>query len=177
MPLDLEPGPSRRDRGDQCLEKAPEATLSDVGSVHLNENSRSDKGQSTLVIPVIEEHLDVSRGLVETGLVHVQKIVHERDVAISEPLAAETLHVERVAMNVIVQSPPAVRTEGEVTVIPVVEEVLVTTKQLRLVEEVRIIRRRDTRLYEESTVLRSEEVKVERQAGVTLNKAGEQRLD
>jgi len=143
--------------------KAPEDIVSDLSSDNRSESSPVERVQSTLVIPVVEEHLEVSKQLVATGLVRVQKMVRERDVAISEPLTAETLHVERVPMNVIVDSPPSVRTEGEVTVIPVVEEVLVTTKQLRLIEEVRITRVKSTAVHHENVTLRSEEVSVERQ--------------
>jgi uncharacterized protein (TIGR02271 family) len=133
--------------------------------------------ETTLVIPVIEESLDISKELVETGVVRVHKSVREHEVAISEPLTSETVRVERVPMDVIVDRVPAVRTEGDLTVIPVVEEVLVTTKQLRLVEEVRITRVRSTHVHQQNVTLRAEDVTVERQGAQTSTKAGEERLD
>ncbi len=133
--------------------------------------------ETTLVIPVIEESLDISKELVETGVVRVHKSVREHEVAISEPLTSETVRVERVPMDVIVDRAPAVRTEGDLTVIPVVEEVLVTTKQLRLVEEVRITRVRSTHVHQQNVTLRAEDVTVERQGAQTSTKAGEERLD
>jgi uncharacterized protein (TIGR02271 family) len=129
------------------------------------------------VIPVIEESLHTSKRLVTTGVVRIDKSVREREVILTEPLNAETVDVERVPMNVILSTAPSIRTEGDVTVIPVIEEVLVTTKQLRLVEEVRITRRRATRVYEQTATLRSEEVTVERQVPEHSDKAGEDRLD
>lgn len=152
--------------------------MSDVVSDDRNENpSIGEKLENTLVIPVIEERLDISKELLTTGLVHVQKSVHEHEVVISEPLTAETVHVERVPMDLIVESLPAVRTEGDVTVIPVVEEVLVTRKQLRLVEEVRITRVRSTSVHQENLTLRSEKVTVDRQTPLTSKQAGKERLD
>ncbi len=139
------------------------------GSPILAENDRS------LVIPVVEEYLQASKKVVTTGVVRIHKSVHEREVLISEPLDSETIDVERVPMNVLVESAPAIRTEGDVTVIPVLEEVLVTVKQLRLVEEVRITRRTSTRIYQENAILRSEEIAVDRHAPVSSKEAGEER--
>jgi stress response protein YsnF len=80
-------------------------------------------------------------------------------------------------MDVIVDGPLPVRTEGDLTVIPVVEEVLVTAKQLRLVEEVRITRVRSTNVHHQNVTLRAEDIAVERHAPVSSMKAGEERLD
>ncbi|MFL6449375.1 MAG: YsnF/AvaK domain-containing protein [Bryobacteraceae bacterium] len=140
-------------------------------------SSRAAETESTLVIPVIEERLDVSKELQTTGVVRVQKYVREQDVVISEPLTAETVHVERVPMDLVVESAPAIRTEGDVTVIPVVEEVLVTTKQLRLVEEVRITRVRSTSVHQENVTLRSEQVSVDRQTPVSSQQTAKERSD
>jgi uncharacterized protein (TIGR02271 family) len=161
-----------------CIAKSAEASVSDVVSDDPNENSSIEaKLENTLVIPVIEERLEVSKELLTTGLVRLEKSVHEHEVVISEPLTAETVHVERVPMDVIVESLPAVRTEGDVTVIPVVEEVLVMRKQLRLVEEVRITRVRSTNVHQENLTLRSEQVTVDRQTLLTSQEAGKERLD
>jgi stress response protein YsnF len=57
------------------------------------------------------------------------------------------------------------------------EEVLVTTKQLRLVEEVRITRVRSTNVHRQNVTLRAEDVSVDRQAPLSSTKAAEERLD
>jgi stress response protein YsnF len=130
-----------------------------------------------LVIPVVEEYLQTSKKFVTTGVVRIHKSVREREVLISESLDSEAIDVQRVPMNVLVESAPAIRTEGDVTVIPVLEEVLVTRKQLRLVEEIRITKRPSTRIYEGNAILRSEDIAVERYAPAGSNEAGEERLD
>jgi len=143
---------------------------------HLEESPTRAGNDQSFVIPVIEEYLQASKRLVTTGVVRIDKTVREREVVVTEPLNTETVDIERIPMNVIVEAAPGIRTEGDVTVVPVVEEVLVTTKQLRLVEEVRITRRRATTIHEHAETLRSEEVTVERQAAESFNEAGEERL-
>jgi len=151
--------------------------VSDIASDDRNESSSLRSQDERLVIPIIEEFLDISKGVVETGVVRVHKSVREHQVVISEPLTSETVHVERVPMDVIVDGPLPVRTEGDVTVIPVLEEVLVTTKQLRLVEEVRITRVRSTNVQHQNVTLRAEDIDVERHAPVSSMKADGERPD
>ena len=79
----------------------------------------------------------------------------------------ETLHrtgfvIERVPVGEFVDAVPAVREEGDVTILPVVEEVVVTTRRLRLVEEVRIRRVHSTDAHVETVTLREQHVVVTR---------------
>jgi uncharacterized protein (TIGR02271 family) len=115
-----------------------------------------------LVIPVIREQLEVDKVVRNTGAVRIQKVVHESEEFIAESLRSDDLVVERVPRDLAIDSPPQIRTEGDVTVIPVVKEVLVVTKQLRLIEELRITRRTSVKDHQESVTLRAEEVIVER---------------
>jgi uncharacterized protein (TIGR02271 family) len=161
----------------QCIEKSSEAIVPDIAPDDREESSFDRPGQRTLVIPVIEESLDVLKESVQTGVVRVHKAIREHEVAISEPLTSETVRVERIPKDMIVDVPPAIRTEGDVTVIPVLEEVLVTTKQLRLVEEVRITRVRSTNVHRQNVTLRAEDVSVDRQDPLSSSKAAEERLD
>lgn len=118
---------------------------------------------SSVVVPVIEEQLEIYKELRATGVVRVRKIVHQEETPIAETLDSETVEIERIPKNEAIDTPPSVRMEGEVMIIPVIEEVLVTTKQLRLVEEVRITRRRSSTVHRENVTLRSEQVIVERE--------------
>ena len=116
----------------------------------------------TRVIPVIEETLDVQKRRVETGGVRITKVVHEREEIVDEPLFREEVSVERVALNRVVDGPVPIRYEGEVTIIPLVEEVLVVEKRLMLKEELRITRRRVAEHKPQQITLRREEVILER---------------
>jgi uncharacterized protein (TIGR02271 family) len=127
----------------------------------INLTSQS-KNIEELVVPVLKEELEVHKELRKTGTVRVRKTVRELQEVINESLSSETADVERVPMNLIVDSPPQVRTEGGVVIIPVVKEELVITKQLRLVEELRVTKRKSTSDYHENVTLRAEEAVVER---------------
>jgi len=124
-------------------------------------NSRLS-GTPELVVPVLREELEIRKDVFSTGAVRVSKVVHEHPELISELLVSEHIEVERVPMDIAIDAPPPVRMEGEVTVIPVVEEVLVVTKQLRLKEELRMFKRRSVSEYRQEVTLRSEELVVER---------------
>lgn len=60
----------------------------------------------------------------------------------TDTLFAEEADVRRVPVNRIVSEAPQTRQEGEVTIVPIVEEVLVVEKRLLLKEEIHIVRKR-----------------------------------
>ena len=115
------------------------------------------------VVPVIEESIRVRRRVVDTGrALRVRKLVHEEAVEIDEPLQDEWFDAERVAVGRVVSGPVGIRHEGDVMIVPVVEERLVVRKELVLVEEIRITRRREVRHAREKVTLRRERVVIER---------------
>src|SRR5215203_3726455 len=84
--------------------------------------------QGALVVPVMEEQLKVGRKRVETGKVRITKVVNERRELIEEPVFGEDVEVKRVPINRVVDGPPPVRMEGDVMIIPLLEERVVTQK-------------------------------------------------
>ena len=116
------------------------------------------------VVPVVEETAVVYKEQVVTDRVRLHKRVHEDREVLDIPVRTEALEVERVPVGRFVEAAPAIRQEGDTTVYPVVEEVLVVEKRLRLVEEVRVTRRQETRRVQKRVGLRREEVVVERDA-------------
>jgi uncharacterized protein (TIGR02271 family) len=116
------------------------------------------------VIPVVREDVGIARERVETGVVSVRKIVHERVELIDEPMLHDEVDVEHVAINRAVQAPEPPREEGGVLVIPIYEEVVTVKRQWILKEEVRLRRREVQTRHRERVVLRDEQVVVERRA-------------
>ena len=116
----------------------------------------------SVLIPVIEEQLQVEKQVVETGRVLINKTVREEEQVVTTPVTHDEVSVERVPMNQYVETAPAVRYEGDVTIIPVVKEVLVLEKRLMLVEEVHITNRRITTDDTQRITLRREDVTVDR---------------
>jgi stress response protein YsnF len=121
--------------------------------------------QGNAAIPLVEERVVTSKRLVETGRVRVQTVVDEREDMVREQLGRVEVDVERVPVNQEVDEVPPVREDGDVTIIPVVEEVLVVTKKLVVTEEIRIRRRKTMEEHSEPVMLRSQRVVVEREDG------------
>lgn len=122
------------------------------------------QGTRRFVLPVIVEELEVGRRAVTTGVVHISKRVHEREEVLDETVAREQVHVERVPIGEMVEAAPAIRSEGETLVIPVLEEVLVVERRLRLKEEVRLTWSRAVEPAPQRVTVRAEEVIVERRS-------------
>lgn len=149
-------------RGDGAQISLPRSELlqKDQGLWLLSDAVRDARG---LVVPVVEEQLEVSRERVETGRVRISKTVEAREVVVDDPLSRETVRVEHVPINQVVSGEvPQVREEGDVTVIPILEERVVTRTELVLVEEVRIHRDRSQYHDPQRVTLRKEVVAVER---------------
>ncbi|HSF32489.1 MAG TPA: YsnF/AvaK domain-containing protein [Candidatus Tectomicrobia bacterium] len=117
---------------------------------------------SPLVLPVIQEALEVHTTPVETGRVRIRKVVHEREELVDPPLLHDEVVVERVPINRVIEGPISVRSEEDTLVIPLLEEVLVIEKRLLLKEEVRITKRRMETHRPQRVTLRREEAVVER---------------
>ena len=121
------------------------------------------RGEPVAVIPVVEEELNVAKRQMVTGKVRITKTIREEEAVVDEPLRVERVQVERVPIDRVVEAVPETRREGDVTIIPVVEEVLI--KRLVLKEEIRITRTVQERHHPEKVILRREEVKIERAKG------------
>jgi len=119
--------------------------------------------QESTAVPVTEERLEIGREVVDTGrAVRLRKQVDTETVPVQEHVATEVVEVERVPVGRVVAEPPGVRHEGDVMVLPVVQERLVTRKELVLVEEIRVSRRRQVAQARADVPLRRERVLVER---------------
>jgi uncharacterized protein (TIGR02271 family) len=114
-------------------------------------------------IPLVEERLAVSRKEVETGRLRVRISVDEREEQVAAELARDEVEIRRVPKNQALTEIPGVRTDGDVTIIPVVEEQLVVEKRLVLVEEIHVVRKSETERREIPVTLRSERADIERE--------------
>jgi uncharacterized protein (TIGR02271 family) len=129
--------------------------------------------QEVAAIPLLEERLSVAKRQVERGRVRVHVSVEEREETVTEQLLRDDLQVERVPRNVRLTEVPHVRLEGNTTIVPVVEEVLVVEKALMLVEEIHICRRSVSEETRIPVTVRSERARVEREAGTEPAAAAE----
>lgn len=113
-------------------------------------------------VPVLAEELQVGKQKVETATTKVSIKVKENEQVVEQPLMKERVEVQRVTINRFIDRPAEPRTEGDVTIIPVMEEVLVVEKKLRLKEELRITRATEVVTHSHKEVVRKQEAVVER---------------
>src|SRR5690554_3255557 len=113
--------------------------------------------QERTVIPVAEEKLEVGVRQVEDRRVRVRKRVHEREEVVDQPLSSTAVDVQRVPVGDYVEERLGTRYEGNTTIIPIYEEVVVVEKRLLLKEEIHITRHESTRDHHERVTIRSEE--------------------
>lgn len=118
--------------------------------------------EERLVVPVIAEEMQVEKRRVAIGGLRVHKTVQERTETIDEPLIEERVDVERVPINQFVDAPPPMRYEGDVMIVPLVEEIFVVEKRLVLREELRIKKHRVETRKPQTVTLRREEATLER---------------
>ncbi len=121
-----------------------------------------DASAEGIVIPIVEEQIEIGTRQVETGRVRITKTVRSHEETIDEPILQEQVNVERVAIGRPVSETPGVRYEGDTMIVPVMEEVVVVTTQLILKEELRITKTRTERRDPQVVTLRNEEIAVER---------------
>ena len=76
-------------------------------------------------IPVLEENLRVDKTITETDRVFIRTSVLERTEYADLELRSGEAIIERVPVNRVVESAPAIRQQGDITIVPVVEEIMV----------------------------------------------------
>ena len=119
---------------------------------------------ATGVLPVVEEQVVVAKRRRVTGAVRVATRTREEERLVDEPYDVEEVEVQRVPVegDRWVDAPVPDRQEGDTTIVSIHEEVVVVETRLRVVEEVRLTRRRATRRHTERVTVRREEALVER---------------
>jgi len=121
---------------------------------------------TALKVPIFEEELSVDIRTFDTGRgVRVNKTVTEQPVTVDELLMHEQVDVHRVAIDQVLESGaalPTARYEGDVLIVPVLEEVLVVEKRMKLKEELHITRTRIEASQAQTVVLKKERVSIER---------------
>jgi uncharacterized protein (TIGR02271 family) len=108
------------------------------------------------------EELSFDRERVETGRVRARVVTREHDETVEVPLTRELVEVERVAIGREIDAIPPRRQEGDTTIVPVVEEVVVVQRKLVLKEELRLRLVRTTEQHRETVTLRRQEAVIER---------------
>jgi uncharacterized protein (TIGR02271 family) len=112
-------------------------------------------------IPLAEERLRVGRKRVATRRVRLRTRTERTQHVIEEPSLHETFDIKRIKTNQLVDSPPRVRQEGRTTIIPLLKEVIIVTKQLVVAEELHITRHVEKSSSRKRVTLRSQRLEID----------------
>lgn len=116
-------------------------------------------------IPRVEEQLEVSVHEEITGRVRVSTTTETFEEVVRQDLRGIRADVVRIPIDRVLNSgetPPEPRTEGDVMIIPIFEEVVVAEKRLVLKEELRITQTTSLERIEVPVELRRQRVSIER---------------
>ncbi|MEJ7862081.1 MAG: YsnF/AvaK domain-containing protein [Pyrinomonadaceae bacterium] len=123
--------------GEQVYSNASQTTTNTAATARTAANTEQRETETgDVVIPVIEEELQVGKRTVETGGVRVETGIKEQQVEKSVNLREEKINIERNPVDrAVTASDLDKMKDGEIR-IPVVEEVPVVAKEARVVEEI-----------------------------------------
>ena len=131
-------------------------------ATHESIEDTARPGDDAIVVPLHSEELSIGRRQTVRGTVRVEVTTSVRDHVVDELLAREGVEIERIPVGRVVEVMPGVREEGDLMIIPVVEEVLVTERRLVLKEEIHLRRVRTTDRYQDTISLRTQDVSIAR---------------
>lgn len=123
---------------------------------------RTDRVGGDETLALVAEQVQVSKRELVTGRVDVRTHTETVDEDIKATVSSQTIEVTRVPVDREVDIVPKIRTEGDTTVVPVVEEILVIEKRLVLKEEIRIRRVSHSEHIETTVPLRRQRAVIER---------------
>jgi stress response protein YsnF len=123
-------------------------------------SERPDGDRQTLEIA--QEFASVGVVREEVGTVRVRTLTDVFDSVVPATLRAEAIEVTRHRIDREVDAAPEPRTEGELTIIPVVEERAVVVTRLFVTEEIHIRRKVEEETVELPVSLRRQRAVVER---------------
>jgi stress response protein YsnF len=95
--------------------------------------------------------------------IQIALVTGTREQLIDEELTRVRVEVERVPIGRTIEVVPTISQEGDTTIIPVVEEIVVVERRLVLKEEVRIRRVSTKEQHQETVVLREQEAVITRE--------------
>jgi stress response protein YsnF len=120
-------------------------------------------GAEKVVIPVIEEKVEISKKVVDKAKILVSKTVNKHIESYDIPLSSEEIVVKRVPKNELIdKAPEGIRYEGDIMIIPVLKEVAVIEKRIMLVEEIHVSKFKYDKVETRDVEVRTEDIEVKR---------------
>lgn len=119
-----------------------------------------DDGKKRHTVTLAEERVELGTKKVVDRRVRITRATRVDEKNITAELTQENADIKRFAKNEVLeaQNIPQIRQEGDVTIIPIIEERLEIIKHYVLTEEIHIIKKRSTERHQEIITLRSQEI-------------------
>jgi uncharacterized protein (TIGR02271 family) len=114
------------------------------------------------IVRLHTEDLQITRERIAGDTVRVRTVTSQHDRLVEEQLVHERVEIVRVPIGRVVDTVPDVRQDGDVTILPVVEEEIVVQKRLILKEEVHLRRVSVAEVHRETVILREQEAVIAR---------------
>ena len=128
----------------------------------LSDSPVQGSSEESGVLRLLAEDATVSRQVLETGRVRVAKVTRTRDHLIDELLAQTRFEVNRVPVGRLIDAMPAIKEDGDLTIVPIVEETVVVERRLMLKEELHIRRVQTNERFQQTVKLRYQTAEVTR---------------
>lgn len=91
-------------------------------------------------IQLVAETLHIDKVARTSGTVTVRTVVREESVKLTDSITRQHYETEHVPIGRVIEVAPDIRTEGDLTIIPVIEERVRLVRELVLVEELHMRR-------------------------------------
>lgn len=114
------------------------------------------------IVRLHSEELEITRERIAGDTVRVRTVTSQHDRLVEEQLVHERIEIVRVPIGRVVETVPDVRQDGDVTILPVVEEEIVVQRRLILKEEVHLRRVSVAEMHRETIVLREQDAVITR---------------
>lgn len=115
------------------------------------------------VLSVVQERPVIHKRLRPVSHVRIQVTPQEEHRVLDVPLTEQQVSIERVQTERFVDQAPPIRQKADVTIIPILEEVMVVEKRLMVREELHVRRMEKRVHHQKSVTLRREQATITRQ--------------
>ena len=123
----------------------------------------ADNEKNVSKIPVVEETFKLQTKVIDAGGVRIKKDVDEESLTIPLLSRVHGYSIEHVPKDQFVdEAPPAMRYEGNVMIISILEEEAVVVKRLKLVEEIRITPSETETVAQTELTLKKERITIQK---------------
>ncbi len=138
--------------------------LTPTNTIHADGEPAMDRKEPAdeETLQLVEETLLVGKRQVRSSTVRVSTHTTLVEETAEVVLDHRRVEVTRLPIDRVIETAPEIRTEGDVTIIPVLEERFVVVKQLVLVEEVHVRQLIDQEISRTPVTLRRQEAVIER---------------